>query len=225
MGTYPDELDAVGLVRQLLEGGWSADDLVLAAETLVDRALQAGYTGWLALGENIAAGQTTPEAVMAAWMASPGHRDNILGNYNDIGVGLAADATGRITWVQDFGQSQTVAVVTPPANCAPRPAFNVRSVPVSPGVLQVTVTAGRTAGAPNSVRRTIRFGSLSNATVDLPGYGSVASNTTAGLVPGTQQVTFVVRRAASLTGTTVPFTLTDDCADRRTFIGGGGTAF
>jgi len=53
----------------------------------------------------------------------------------------------------------------------------------------------------------------------------VASNTTAGLVPGTQQVTFVVRRAASLTGTTVPFTLTDDCGDWRTFIGGGRTAF
>ena len=76
--------------------------------TLVDRPLQAGYTGWLALGENIAAGQTTPEAVMAAWMASPGHRDNILGNYKDIGVGLAADATGRIFWVQDFGRSQTL---------------------------------------------------------------------------------------------------------------------
>ena len=101
----------------------------------------------------------------------------------------------------------------------------MRPVPVSPGVLQVTVTAGRTAGAPNSVLRTIRFGSLINATVDLPGYGSMVSNMTAGLVPGTQQVTFVVCRVASLTGTTVPFTHTDDCGDWRTFIGGGRTAF
>src|SRR5437660_1560261 len=37
-----------------------------------DRDGQAGYTGWTALGENIAAGYDTPEDVVAGWMASPG---------------------------------------------------------------------------------------------------------------------------------------------------------
>ena len=39
--------------------------------------------------ENIAWGQSTPQAVMNTWMNSEGHRDNILSSYmTDIGVGL-----------------------------------------------------------------------------------------------------------------------------------------
>ncbi|WP_367649686.1 CAP domain-containing protein [Paenibacillus sp. NEAU-GSW1] len=43
---------------------------------------------WTAYGENIAAGQLTPEAVMESWMNSPGHRANILNpNFTHLGVG------------------------------------------------------------------------------------------------------------------------------------------
>lgn len=39
-------------------------------------------------GENIAAGQGTPAAVMKSWMDSPGHRSNILNSdYTHIGIG------------------------------------------------------------------------------------------------------------------------------------------
>jgi len=42
------------------------------------------YSAW---GENIAAGQRTPEEVVSAWMNSPGHRANILvSHYTKIGV-------------------------------------------------------------------------------------------------------------------------------------------
>lgn len=51
-----------------------------------------------AAGENIAMGQKTPEAVMTAWMNSPGHRANILNaNFNYIGVGF-----DNYYWVQEF---------------------------------------------------------------------------------------------------------------------------
>lgn len=58
-----------------------------------------------AAGENIAAGQTTPEQVMAAWMASEGHRANILNpNFRELGVGYYhGDGGYRDYWVQDFG--------------------------------------------------------------------------------------------------------------------------
>lgn len=50
--------------------------------------------------ENIAKGQATPQAVVNAWMASSGHRANILNSsYNTIGVGYVAD--GRY-WTQMF---------------------------------------------------------------------------------------------------------------------------
>lgn len=53
-----------------------------------------------AAGENIAKGQKTPEAVVNAWMNSPGHRANILSSsYTRIGVGYVKK--GNI-WTQMF---------------------------------------------------------------------------------------------------------------------------
>jgi uncharacterized protein YkwD len=72
----------------------------LDGSTLVDRVRAAGFTGDT-LGENIAAGQRTPQDVMAAWMSSAGHRANILNcDYTVIGVGLNEDGW---YWTQDFG--------------------------------------------------------------------------------------------------------------------------
>ncbi|MDE5753217.1 MAG: hypothetical protein K2H89_01530, partial [Oscillospiraceae bacterium] len=43
---------------------------------------------WGSVGENIAWGYATPEAVVKGWMSSEGHRANILGsNFRYIGVG------------------------------------------------------------------------------------------------------------------------------------------
>ncbi|MDA7025740.1 SafA/ExsA family spore coat assembly protein [Bacillus sp. CLL-7-23] len=54
-------------------------------------------------GENIAKGQSTPQAVMQSWMNSSGHRANILSaQYTHIGVGYAAGGTGRHYWTQQF---------------------------------------------------------------------------------------------------------------------------
>ena len=51
-------------------------------------------------GENIAKGQTTPQAVVDAWMNSAGHRANILNPaYTKIGVGYVA---GGNYWTQMF---------------------------------------------------------------------------------------------------------------------------
>jgi uncharacterized YkwD family protein len=54
-------------------------------------------------GENIAAGQQTPQAVVNAWMQSPGHRANILNkNYTQIGCGVAFGGSYSIYWTQEF---------------------------------------------------------------------------------------------------------------------------
>jgi uncharacterized YkwD family protein/spore coat assembly protein SafA len=56
-----------------------------------------------AAAENIAAGQTTAQEVVNAWMNSPGHRANILnGTYTYIGVGYAKGGTQRYYWTQMF---------------------------------------------------------------------------------------------------------------------------
>lgn len=80
-----------------------------------DRAAQSGYANFIELGENIAAGYPTPEAVVGGWMASAGHRANILSpNFTEMGIGLVSD-TGQYGtyWTQEFGtRPESVA---PPA--------------------------------------------------------------------------------------------------------------
>jgi uncharacterized protein YkwD len=55
--------------------------------TALDRIVRAGYVySWW--GENVAAGYSTAQDVMTAWMDSPSHRDNILSpNFTEIGIG------------------------------------------------------------------------------------------------------------------------------------------
>jgi uncharacterized protein YkwD len=67
--------------------------------TAQGRAEAAGFTG--PVGENIAAGYRSPGDVMAGWMGSEGHRNNILNcDYTVIGVGLNEDGW---YWTQMFG--------------------------------------------------------------------------------------------------------------------------
>jgi uncharacterized protein YkwD len=62
------------------------------------RIWRYGYGAWT-WAENIAAGQTTPEQVMSAWMASAGHRANILnGRMVNIGVAAARGSNGVMYW-------------------------------------------------------------------------------------------------------------------------------
>ena len=68
-----------------------------------DRMRDAGYPD--GAGENIAYGYRTPADVMAGWMGSDGHRQNLLNcSHRAIGVGLAYDGDGRPYWTQNFGR-------------------------------------------------------------------------------------------------------------------------
>jgi uncharacterized protein YkwD len=74
---------------------------------------QTGYISpsqcWRA-GENLAwgtGGYGTVRAIFRAWMNSPGHRENILGDFDQIGIGLRigslAGQSGTHIWTQHFG--------------------------------------------------------------------------------------------------------------------------
>jgi len=108
-----------------------------SGQTISERL--AGYVGsarsWVT-GENLAWGEgtlATPAAIVRGWMASPGHRDNILnGEFNEIGVGIVG-GTPRgglpglsATYATEFGARTTSAGSTLRATAAsslsPRPA-------------------------------------------------------------------------------------------------------
>lgn len=74
-----------------------------------DRMQQAGYH-FSTAGENVAAGQSTPEDAIASWMnetpPDDGHRRNILSpDFREIGIGYAFNDAYQYKhyWTQDFG--------------------------------------------------------------------------------------------------------------------------
>jgi uncharacterized protein YkwD len=74
-----------------------------AKGTMRSRVEDAGYER-SAVGENIARGQESPGDVVAHWLESKVHQDNILSEeFSDVGFGVAADEERRTIWVTNFG--------------------------------------------------------------------------------------------------------------------------
>ncbi|WP_176391845.1 CAP domain-containing protein [Marininema halotolerans] len=70
-------------------------------EGVADRVKQDGIS-FKVVGENIAMLPRSAIYVHEGWMNSSGHRSNILGSYQYIGVGVAANRGGNLYWTQDF---------------------------------------------------------------------------------------------------------------------------
>lgn len=74
------------------------------AGKLPDRVRAAGYD-WTTTAENIAASFRDHDSAMAAWVASPGHRKNLLNTQvTEIGFAAAKGADGKPYWTQIFGK-------------------------------------------------------------------------------------------------------------------------
>jgi hypothetical protein len=93
--------------------------------------------------------------------------------------------------------------------------MRVTSVPNGAGRIDVTVTAG--AGA----LRSIRFGTPTNARIDIGSQVGMASGFTATLPSGSRQASFIANQVDLSAPMTVPFVANDDCGDWTTFVGGG----
>ena len=70
-----------------------------------DRVTHAGYR-WRSVGENIASGATSPEAVVDGWVKSPRHCANLMAaQYTEMGVAYSVnrESEAGIYWAQVFG--------------------------------------------------------------------------------------------------------------------------
>jgi uncharacterized protein YkwD len=95
------------------------DHVSPSGETLTERIREdtrylAGARGW-EIGENLAWGtgvRATPAQIVAGWMRSPGHRQNILhAGFREMGLGVAigtpvdaSAASGAATYANQFGR-------------------------------------------------------------------------------------------------------------------------
>lgn len=75
-----------------------------------ERVTRSGYR-WTTVAENVAAGYPDPPSVVAGWMASPGHRENLLDpEARHVGVGYAYRTDTRLHhyWVTVFGDTRGI---------------------------------------------------------------------------------------------------------------------
>jgi len=63
-------------------------------------AVTLKFHGVSGVGENVAYGNLDAKAVVDGWIKSPGHRRNMLGDFNMIGIGAAPK--GRVTYFTQF---------------------------------------------------------------------------------------------------------------------------
>jgi uncharacterized protein YkwD len=71
--------------------------------------LETYYANWLAMGENIAGGQESPQEAVVGWMGSSGHRANILStSAYEVGVGYYPGGVYGTVWVLDFGRRENI---------------------------------------------------------------------------------------------------------------------
>ena len=69
------------------------------------RVQRAGYGRFQIVGENIAAGATTPMEVTQGWLSSPAHCENIMDpRFSEVGIAFAVNMASAeaIYWTQDF---------------------------------------------------------------------------------------------------------------------------
>jgi hypothetical protein len=69
--------------------------------TMGQRITATGYS-FSRAGENVAMGQRDVSGVMNSWVNSPGHYNNLIGQFVEVGLGLARDSNGRNYWTQKF---------------------------------------------------------------------------------------------------------------------------
>ena len=84
----------------------AVQDELGVGSSIVNRIEYYNYS-WRAVGENIAAGQTSVSEVMIGWLNSEGHCKNIMNaTFTEVGMSLYQISSGyRYYWTQNFGDT------------------------------------------------------------------------------------------------------------------------
>jgi len=119
-----------------------------------EELIAAAGTGWDMLAENVGRGNT-PSTLHDAFMASPGHKKNILGDYNYVGIGTATAASdGRLYVTVVFmkkGASQPAPTTTTSAPTATTSAPTATTSAPTTTTLPPTTTTSLDVGPDKAV--------------------------------------------------------------------------
>ncbi|MGH2704185.1 MAG: CAP domain-containing protein [Actinomycetota bacterium] len=112
--------------------------------TTVDAMKALAPSNWLSLGENVGMGRTC-DTLHAAFMASEGHRRNVMdASFNNIGVGVVIASDGTMFVTESFMQAQSTTSASP----APTPTTTTTTTSAPASTPSTGTTSTSTASAP-----------------------------------------------------------------------------
>lgn len=112
-------------------------------------------TGWYALGENVGVGPTV-DVLHQAFMDSSGHRANILGDYNYVGVGVSVESETKM-WVTVvfmdgpddlLDPPETTTTTAPATTTTPPPTTTTTAAPAPTPTTTTTAAQAAVKQAP-----------------------------------------------------------------------------
>jgi uncharacterized protein YkwD len=121
------------------------------------RVKRQGYV-YVTVAENVASGQSSPEEVLASWMHSPPHRQNILGDFAEIGAARVVGDDQRPYWcvvfatpMPDLEPQQASATLVTLLN-QKRQEANLAPLQVAPQLATVAAAQARDMAAHNTLQ-------------------------------------------------------------------------
>ncbi len=151
--------EAAGLAPLEIDGGLRSharthtEDMIAAGEIFHSSSGElkaAGGKGWDRIGENVGRGQS-PTSLHQAFMDSSGHKKNILGDYNYVGIGTGSSDGYLYVTVVFMKKGSTAAPTTTTV-----PAETTTSAPKTSGSTKAsTEPAETTTSAPTTTTTTL----------------------------------------------------------------------
>jgi hypothetical protein len=134
----------------------------------------AGGSGWDKMGENVGKGQTA-SSLHDAFMASSGHKQNILGDYNYVGIGTGSKDGYLYVTVVFMKKGSTAAPATTTTTAAPEetPGTKATTAPQPDKAAAPDATSTTTTTVPPTTTTTLIVGPDKAVT---PGMSCVAAD-------------------------------------------------
>jgi Cysteine-rich secretory protein family len=126
----------------------------------------AGGSGWQKLGENVGRGQT-PSSLHSAFMNSAGHKANILGDYNYVGIGADGGDGYLYVTVIFMKKGSTTAAKPTTTTTTPAAPGNGGGATVTP-VKAAPATAAQTTSPTTSPTTTTTLAPTTTTTLIVP---------------------------------------------------------
>jgi hypothetical protein len=141
-----------GLAPLEIDGGLHSharshtQDMIAAADIYHSSEAElaaAGGSGWSRIGENVGRGQS-PSSLHGAFMGSSGHKANILGDYNYVGIGTDSAEGYLYVTVVFMKVGETAPPTTEPPPPAETPAPQAPDTTVASSTTTTTVATTTT---------------------------------------------------------------------------------